>query len=125
MNFVLNMLLRVLLVFLLVPLNKLKGKVFIHVYIDGNRIVFRDGIYPSWNCSFDIYEGAHNNLPDSAAMTTAQRIQTMFNNAYKKGLSSDVDEEQAMLSIHNQTGFDIIISNIIGVEVNSISLDFQ
>ena len=80
MNFVLNMLLRVLLVFLLVPLNKLKGKVFIHVYIDGNRIVFRDGIYPSWNCSFDIYEGAHNNLPDSAAMTTAQRIQTMIAN---------------------------------------------
>jgi hypothetical protein len=39
---------------------------------------FRDEIYPSWNCSFDVYEGAENNLPDQAAMDTAQRIQTMI-----------------------------------------------
>jgi hypothetical protein len=41
---------------------------------------FRDGIYPSWKCSFDVYEGAQNNLPDQAAMKTAQRIQTMISN---------------------------------------------
>jgi len=40
----------------------------------------RDGIYPSWNCSFDVYEGAEHNLPDQAAMDTAQRIQAMISN---------------------------------------------
>jgi glycerate-2-kinase len=42
--------------------------------------VFRDGIYPSWKCSFDVYEGAQYNLPDQASMKTAQRIQTMISN---------------------------------------------
>ncbi|CAF0900458.1 unnamed protein product [Adineta steineri] len=45
-----------------------------------------------------------------------QRLSTMFNEIYKQGLPSDIDEEQSMLSIHNQTGFDIIISNIHGIE---------
>lgn len=39
---------------------------------------YRDGIYPSWHSPFDIYEGAQHNLPDQAAMTTAQHIQTMI-----------------------------------------------
>ncbi|CAF1159254.1 unnamed protein product [Rotaria sordida] len=37
-----------------------------------------NGTYSSWNCSFDVYEGAEHNLPDQAAMNTAQRIQTMI-----------------------------------------------
>ncbi|UJR28517.1 hypothetical protein I4U23_009755 [Adineta vaga] len=45
--------------------------------------LYKDGIYPSWNCSFDVYEGAQNNLPDHAAMTTAQRIQTMISKTMK------------------------------------------
>jgi hypothetical protein len=39
---------------------------------------FRDGLYPIWNSSIDVYEGAEHNLPDQAAMTTAQRIRTMI-----------------------------------------------
>jgi hypothetical protein len=42
----------------------------------------------------------------------------MFENAYKKGLTSDDDKQQAMLTIHNQTGFNIDIYDIIGIEVS-------
>ena len=40
----------------------------------------------------------------------------MFNDLYSKDLPSDIDEEQVMLSIHNQTGFDITIYEIQGIE---------
>jgi hypothetical protein len=79
MNFVMNISLKVLPVYLLVLLNKRKGKVLICNYaFELNS--FRNGIYPSWKCSFDVYEGAENNLPDQAAMKTAQYIQTMISN---------------------------------------------
>ncbi|CAF3837772.1 unnamed protein product, partial [Rotaria sp. Silwood1] len=45
-----------------------------------------------------------------------QCIQTMFNETYKKGSSSDDDQEQAMLTILNQTGYQINIEDIIGIE---------
>jgi hypothetical protein len=48
------------------------------IFIEFLFFFSRDGIYPSWNCSFDVYEGAQHNLPDQAAMNTAQRIQTMI-----------------------------------------------
>lgn len=38
----------------------------------------RDGIYPSWQCPIEIYEGAQHNLPDTSAMTTAERIEKMI-----------------------------------------------
>ncbi len=41
---------------------------------------FRDDIDPSWTRSFDVYEGAEHNLPDQAAMDTAQRIEKMISN---------------------------------------------
>ncbi|UJR21587.1 hypothetical protein I4U23_024669 [Adineta vaga] len=40
----------------------------------------------------------------------------MFNELYSKDLPSDIDEEHVMLSIHNQTGFDIIIYEIQGIQ---------
>ena len=43
-------------------------------------LIFRKDIYPSWKCSFEVYEGAKHNLPDRAAMMTAQRIRTMISN---------------------------------------------
>jgi hypothetical protein len=46
-----------------------------------------------------------------------QRLQNMFNEAYQHGISSDDDQQQAMLSIHNYTGFSIQIKQIIGLEV--------
>ena len=46
-----------------------------------------------------------------------QRLQIMFNEAYQKGSQSDDDQEQAMLHILNQTGYQINIHDIIGVEV--------
>ncbi|UJR24151.1 hypothetical protein I4U23_027117 [Adineta vaga] len=45
-----------------------------------------------------------------------QRIQAMFNELYEKGIPSDIDEEQVLLSIHNQTGFNIIIYDIQGIQ---------
>ncbi|CAF5193214.1 unnamed protein product, partial [Rotaria magnacalcarata] len=39
-----------------------------------------NGTYSSWNSSFDFYEGAENNLPDRAAMNTAQIIEKMVSN---------------------------------------------
>jgi hypothetical protein len=50
-----------------------------------------------------------------------QRLQIMFNQAYQHGISSDDDQQQAMLSIHNYTGIFIQINQIIGIEVNLIS----
>ncbi len=47
-----------------------------------------------------------------------QRLSSMFNSAYLKGLPSDSDEDQSMLTIHNQTGYNIILQQFIGVEVN-------
>lgn len=47
-----------------------------------------------------------------------QRISTMFNDAYRKDdLISDIDDEQAMLAIVNQTGVDLHLFNIQGIEV--------
>lgn len=42
------------------------------------RNVCRDGIYPSWKSSLEIYEGAQYNLPDEAAMKTAKYIEQMI-----------------------------------------------
>jgi hypothetical protein len=41
----------------------------------------------------------------------------MFNDVYNKGQTSDSDKEQSMLSIYNQTGYQIFIQHFIGVEV--------
>ncbi|CAM4895069.1 unnamed protein product [Rotaria socialis] len=52
-------------------------------HIGNNHITFNhnlSGIYSSWNSSFDFYEGAENNLPDQAAMNTAQIIEKMVSN---------------------------------------------
>lgn len=48
-----------------------------------------------------------------------QRLSSMFNSAYLKGLPSDSDEDQSMLTIHNQTGYNIILDQFIGVEVTN------
>ncbi|CAF1173038.1 unnamed protein product [Adineta ricciae] len=45
-----------------------------------------------------------------------QRISTMFNELYEKNLPSDIDEQQTMLIIQNQTGFDITIYDIRGIQ---------
>jgi len=68
-----------------------------------------------------IYIRAEHLLNLTLTKTTldlALRLQTMFNEAYQKGESSDSDEEQSMLSIHNQTGYNIIIHDILGLEVS-------
>jgi len=41
----------------------------------------------------------------------------MFSDVYNKGQSSDSDKEQSMLSIYNQTGYQIFLHDFIGVEV--------
>ncbi|CAF4293937.1 unnamed protein product, partial [Rotaria sordida] len=66
-----------------------------------------------------IYIRAEHLLNITLTKTTldlGQRIQTMFNEAYKKGSSSDDDQEQTMLTILNQTGYRINIEDIIGLE---------
>jgi hypothetical protein len=42
----------------------------------------------------------------------------MFNDTNKKEPSKIEDNDQSMLSIHNHTGYEITISDIIGVEVS-------
>ena len=54
-----------------------------HSLLKCSSFFSREGIYPVWKCSFDVYEGAQNNLPDHAAMSTAQRIQTMVSETMK------------------------------------------
>jgi len=57
------------------------------------------------------------------SMDLAQRLSAMFSDAYTKDLpTKDDSNEQAILSVHNMTGYDILIDNITGVEV---SLDFS
>jgi len=52
-----------------------------------------------------------------------QRLSEMFSDAYKNDLpKKDDSDEEAILSLHNMTGYDILIDNITGVEV---SLDFS
>jgi hypothetical protein len=69
-----------------------------------------------------IYIRAEHLLNVTLTKTTldlGQRLLVIFNDAYKKGSTSDDDEEQAMLSVLNQTGYDITIDKITGVEVDS------
>lgn len=40
----------------------------------------------------------------------------MFDDAYQKGLQSDEDQQQAMLTINNQTGFNVSIHHILDVQ---------
>jgi len=40
----------------------------------------------------------------------------MFNDVYEKGLQSDEDQQQAMLTINNQTGFDLSIHHILDLQ---------
>ena len=47
-----------------------------------------------------------------------QRIQSMFSQAYQKGYSSTDDQEQAMLTIYNQTGYQIQLQQISGIKVS-------
>jgi hypothetical protein len=49
-----------------------------------------------------------------------QRLSTMFTDAYKKKLSTrdDDDDEELMLSVDNMTGYQILIDQLIGLEVN-------
>ncbi len=57
------------------------------------------------------------------SMDLAQRLSAMFSDAYTKDLpTKDDSNEEAILSVHNMTGYDILIDNITGVEV---SLDFS
>jgi hypothetical protein len=68
-----------------------------------------------------IYIRAEHLLNVTLTKTTldlGQRLSVMFNDAYRKGSTSDNDEEQAMLSVLNQTGYDITIDKITGVEVD-------
>ncbi|CAF1065734.1 unnamed protein product [Adineta steineri] len=50
------------------------------------------------------------------SLDLSQRLQTMFNDAYKNNSSSDTVEEQAMLTILNQTGYNIKLDQIVGVQ---------
>lgn len=45
-----------------------------------------------------------------------QRLQKMFNDAYQKGLQSDEDQQQSMLTIMNRTGYNVSIHHILDVQ---------
>ena len=66
-----------------------------------------------------IYIRAEHLLNITLTKTTLdlfQRIQTMFNDLYKKGTASDDDQEQAMVSIFNQTGYELHLHQIKGLK---------
>lgn len=44
-------------------------------------------------------------------------LQEIFKHVYEKGKTSDDDKEQSLLSINNQTGYQILLHDFIGVEV--------
>jgi hypothetical protein len=53
-----------------------------------------------------------------STLDLVQHVQKMFNEAYQKNDStSDDDQQQAMLSLVNQTGYPITIQDIIGIQV--------
>jgi len=45
------------------------------------------------------------------------RLQKIFNHVYQKGKVSDDNQEQSLLSIYNQTGYQILLHDFIDVEV--------
>jgi hypothetical protein len=56
-------------------------------------------------------------------MDLAQHLSEIFTEVNKKHLSTkDDNDQEPILSVHNMTGYDILIDNITGVEV---SLDFS
>jgi hypothetical protein len=48
----------------------------------------------------------------------AQRLSEMFNNACTKQVTVREDDDDAILSVYNWTGYEILIDEIIGVEVS-------
>jgi hypothetical protein len=51
------------------------------------------------------------------SVVLGQRLLTMFEEAYNKDLSTIEHDDQSILSIYNETGYEVTIDKLIGIEV--------
>jgi hypothetical protein len=75
----------------------------------------------NWNAKNKIHIQAEHLLSVTITKTSIeliQRLSTIFTDAYKKDLPiKDDDEDKSILSVHNMTGYEILIDDITNVEV--------
>jgi hypothetical protein len=75
----------------------------------------------NWNAKNKIHIQAEHFLSVTITKTSIeliQRLSTIFTDAYKKDLPiKDDDEDKSILSVHNMTGYEILIDDITNVEV--------